>query len=133
MKKETVFARKDKNEYSDNIKKLRYWAKENLLNKVVYHPQFPDGIHFTNNGIKEFLNQPHMYFNEKNALIKSIDIIIPKAKVVGEAEDKNGNPNHHFYYLETNIREKESYIIIRLTRHNSQFTLYSIVDKIRNR
>ena len=60
----------------DRAKELRIWAKNNLLDKVAYHPAFKEGIHFTNSGIKEFLNQPHRDFYAKNELLKDIVAII---------------------------------------------------------
>ena len=117
----------------ERIKELRAWAKENLLDKEVYHPELAEIICFTSTGIKEFLNQPHKDFNAKNELLKDIDVVILKSKFVDDAEDITGNPNHHYYYLETKVEEELSYIVIRLTRHNRQYALYSIVDKIKNR
>ena len=117
----------------ERIKKLREWAKINLLGKEVSHPEFSEKIGFTSTGIKEFLNQPHQDYNAKNELLKEIDTIIPKSKIEYEAEDMKGNPNNHYYYLKTKIGENESFIVIRLTRHNNKYVLYSIVDKLKNR
>ena len=117
----------------ERIKELRAWAKDNLLDKEVNHPEFTEKIRFTNTGIKEFLNQPHKDFFAKNELLKDIVTIIQKSKVVHNAPDMKENPNNHFYYLETKIGNNPSYVVIRLTRHNNQYALYSIVDKIKNR
>ena len=117
----------------NRAKELRAWAKENLLGKVVFHTELAENIHFTSTGIKEFLNQPHKDYHAKNELIKEIDTIIPKSKLVDDAADIHGDTNKHFYYLETKIMEQPSYIVIRHTRKDNQYTLYSMVDKIRNR
>ena len=117
----------------ETIKELRAWARDNLLDKVVYHSEFEEGIRFTSTGIKEFLNQPHEHFNAKNEFLTKIDVAIPMSPVVYDAPDKNGNLNNHYYYLETKIDERPSYIVIRLTRHNNQYSLYSIVDRIKKR
>jgi hypothetical protein len=115
------------------IKELRNWAKENLHGRMVSHPEFAEAIHFTGTGIKEFLNQPHKNFYAKNELLKRIDTVIQKSKLVGHAPDVKGNTNIHFYYLETNVEDQRSYIVIKHTRHNNRYALYSIVDKIKNR
>jgi len=115
------------------IKELKEWAKNNLIGKEVIHPDFSEKICFSSTGIKEYLNQPHKHFFAKNELLKEIDEIIPKSKIVYDAEDMKGNPNNHYFYLETKICENYSYIIIRLTKHNNKYTLYSMVDKIKNR
>ena len=39
----------------DRIKQLRAWAKDNLLQKEIFHPDFPEKIGFSSSGIKEFL------------------------------------------------------------------------------
>ena len=117
----------------ERIKELRAWAKENLLHKVVYHSEFSEDIRFTSTGIKEFLNQPHRDFNAKNELLKEIINIIPKSKIVGDAPDIKGNTNNHYYYLETSIGEQPSYIVIKHTRKNNQYALYSMVDRIKKR
>jgi len=73
----------------EKIKVLRTWAKDTLLDKVVYHSEFMEGIRFTSTGIKEFLNQPHKNFDAKNELLQNIEAIIPNSKVVDDAPDKN--------------------------------------------
>ena len=117
----------------ERIKELRTWAKNNLLDKQVNHHEFSEKIRFTNTGIKEFLNQPHKDYYAKNELLKDIYTTIQESKVVHNAPDAKGNTNNHYYYLETKIRDESSYIVIRHTRHNNQYALYSIVDKIKNR
>ena len=117
----------------ERIKELRAWAKDNLLDKEVSHPEFPRNIGFSSSGIKEFLNQPHCNYFAKNELLLNLDVVIQNSKVVFDAEDMNGNPNHHFFYLLTFIEYHPSYIVIRLTRHDNKYTLYSIVDKLKNR
>jgi len=117
----------------ERIKELRAWAKDNLLRKEVFHPEFPRKIGFSSSGIKEFLNQPHCNYYAKNELLLIIDTIIPNSKIVFDAQDSKGNPNHHFFYLQTTIESNPSFIVIRLTRHDNKYTLYSIVDKIKNR
>ena len=121
------------NSSKKRVKELRKWAKENLLDKEVVHPEFVEKIGFTSTGIKEFLNQPHKDFYTKNELLKDIITILPKSKITCDAPDTNGITNNHYYYLETNIGEHISYLVIKLTRHNNKYTLYSIVDKIKNR
>ena len=47
-------------------KEIRDEAKLVLLGKVLYHPYFPHDIYINVSGIKEWLNQPHKHYAEKN-------------------------------------------------------------------
>jgi len=60
----------------ERLKELRAWAKENIAGKEVFHNGLNCNIMFTVTGIKEYLNQPHEFYLEKNELIKDILNII---------------------------------------------------------
>ena len=47
-------------------KEIRDEAKRILLERVLYHPYFPHDIYINVSGIKEWLNQPHKHYAEKN-------------------------------------------------------------------
>ena len=47
-------------------KEIRDEAKRILLGMVLYHPYFPHDIYINVSGIKEWLNQPHKQYAEKN-------------------------------------------------------------------
>jgi hypothetical protein len=113
----------DKNEYSKNIKELKDWAKENLAKKSIYHDAFGKDIKFTVTGIKEYLNQPHRYYFEKNQMIKSIQNIIKYSEYKGFTEYK-GKISHIF---EIRINEDKSWLIVN-EREDGKATLYSISD-----
>lgn len=49
---------------------IKSWAKENLLDKKVKHPNVEKEIGFSVTGIKEALNQPHKHLILKNEAIK---------------------------------------------------------------
>jgi hypothetical protein len=115
----------------EHIKELRNWAKENLVGRTVYHSAFLEGIVFTNSGIKEYLNQPHKHYHEKNEMIKDIAAVLQKSPIIADAPDKSGNTNLHFYYLATQVNGMDSYLVVRLTKHNNKCALYSIVDAIK--
>ena len=117
----------------ERIKELRAWAKDNLIGKEVFHPDFPGKIGFSNSGIKEFLNQPHCNYYAKNESLIFIIALIQASKVIHDAPDIKGNTNHHFYYLETVIDNLPSFIVIRHTMKENKYTLYTMVDKLKNR
>jgi len=56
----------------ERIKELRAWAKVNIAGKVIYHNGLKGNIMFSVSGIKEYLNQPHEFYHEKNELILDI-------------------------------------------------------------
>ena len=66
-------------------KSLQKWAQENLKGQTIIPVSFGKPIEFTTKGIKEYLNQPHKYYQEKNELIRVMPQIIKNAKYIGEA------------------------------------------------
>jgi len=123
VKKDPNTQNMDKNEYSKNIKYLRDWAKENLAQKSVYHDDFGKDIMFTVTGIKEYLNQPHRYYFEKNQLIKDIQNVIKKSEYKGFAKYM-GRTSHIF---EIEIKGDKNWIIAN-EREDGKVTFYSISD-----
>ncbi|GHT47791.1 hypothetical protein AGMMS49965_25960 [Bacteroidia bacterium] len=118
-----------KSDYEDlsvNIKNLRNWAKENILHKTVLHPKFKKEIRFTNSGVKEYLNQPHKHFNEKNELIKNIDNVIYLSEYKGNTMAHN-NKDAISHIFEIEIAGDKSWLIVREYK-NKDVVLYSISD-----
>ena len=97
----------DKSEYSETIKDLKDWAKENLANKSIYHDDFEKNIIFTVKGIKEYLNQPHKYYFEKNQMIKDMQRILKNSEYKGVTKFKD-RISHIF---EIKINNNKSWII----------------------
>jgi hypothetical protein len=65
--------------YTSNLKALYKWAKENLQSKTIIPKDFENPIKFTTKGIKEYLNQPHKFYHEKNEqLIFTVFLIAKK-------------------------------------------------------
>ena len=113
----------NKNECSESIKELKYWAKENLAKKSIYHDVFGKNIEFTVTGIKEYLNQPHKHYFEKNQMIKGIQNTIKNSEYKGFTEYK-GRISHIF---EIEINKDKSWIIVN-EREDGKATFYSISD-----
>jgi hypothetical protein len=108
------------------IKKLRDWAREHLQQELIYHDDFGKKIRFTGRGIKEYLNQPHKYFSEKNELIKDINSVIKKSVYKGYAPAHN-NINAVSHIFETEIGGDKSWLIIR-EYQNGDTVFYSVSD-----
>ena len=107
----------------ERIKELRGFAKINLLDTTINHPELSKEIHFTNKGVKEFLNQPHKLYYEKNELIKNIQHVIKNSDYKGVVNHK-GKTSHIF---EIEIRGEKSWIIANEYQGRG-VTFYSISD-----
>ena len=105
------------------IRELRTWAKENLAGKEVYHSVLKDNIQFTISGIKEYLNQPHEFYNEKNELIKDIQNVIRKSEYMGLVNFKDRIS--HIFKIE--IMKKNSWLIANEYKGRG-IIFYSISD-----
>ena len=105
------------------IKELRDWAKKNLAQKSVYHDDFGKDILFTVTGIKEYLNQPHRYYFEKNQMIKDIQNILKNSDYKGITRYM-GRTSHIF---EIEIKGDKNWCIAN-ERADGKVTFYSISD-----
>lgn len=113
---------------------LRTRAKEikqevsNLKDEVLHNPKFPHDVHITMRGIKEWLNQPHEHFREKNELLLSIKDVFANAQYLGPIDDhKKHNGVVMGYIFETEVSNDTSWIIVHQTRWD-EYVLYSISD-----
>jgi len=107
----------------DRIKELRTWAKENIAGKEVFHIGLNGNIMFTVTGIKEFLNQPHEFYYEKNELIKDILNVIISSDYLGFVNFKE-RKSHIF---EISILGKCSWLIANEYKGRG-IIFYSISD-----
>jgi hypothetical protein len=107
----------------ERIKELRSWAKNNIAGKEVFHKELKNNINFTVTGIKEYLNQPHEFYYEKNEMIKDVQGIVKDSKYMGYVNFKN-RISHIF---EIEIKRKNSWLIAN--EHQGRgITFYSISD-----
>lgn len=101
----------------------RKWAKENIQGKTISHPQLKSEIQISGHGIKEFTNQPHKHFFEKNKLMRNIFSVVSKSEYMGITRYK-GRVSHIF---EIEIKGDKSWIIAN--EHTGKgIVLYSITD-----
>ncbi len=111
-------------------KEIQISLKKSLVEhrEVVKHRDIKDDILFTTRGIKEALNQPHKYREEKNEAVAKIKDILPKSKYISSANSTKGG-KAIYHYLETEIKGEASFIVLK--EEEGRITFYSIVDKIR--
>ena len=92
---------------------------------ITIHNEFD--INISVGGIKEFLNQPHEQYFEKNELITQIDEVLYSAKYLGinTTYKQKGLKNSHIYKIE--IKGKDSWIIVR-EYDDGRFIFYGCSD-----
>ena len=69
-------------------KEIRVEAKRILLGKVLYHPYFPHDIYINVSGIKEWLNQPHKHYAEKNEALLQLPELLLNSEYLGAKPDE---------------------------------------------
>ena len=78
--------------------------------------------------IKEWLNQPHEQYREKNELLLSVSELFAKAKYLGYGEDaKKRKDVVHSHVFETEIKGKKSWILVHEMKWG-EYVLHSISD-----
>lgn len=101
----------------------RRWAQKNIKGKIISHPEMTEKIQISGGGIKEFTNQPHKHFFEKNKLIRDIVNVVEKSEYKGVTYYK-GRKSHIF---EIKIKGDKAWIIANEYKGRGIF-LYSISD-----
>lgn len=118
---------KPKNPLTEEQKKRRdeifEYAKKNMKNIEIKHPQLNEPIKLYTNGLNEFLNQPHKHYLEKNEMILNIENVLSKSKYVGVSNHK-GKLSHIF---ETELKGEKTWIIID-DKKGRGLGVYSISD-----
>jgi hypothetical protein len=104
-------------------KAVRKWAKENIQGTTVKHADFEKGIQISGKGIREFTNQPHKFFFEKNNLLKDIQGVFDKATYKGETIWKD-RKSHIFEIV---LMGEKNYLIVNEYNRDKPI-LYSITD-----
>lgn len=112
-------------------KRVRDWAKANLVGKSILLPGLGWEVTFTVNGIKEAVNQPHRHIHHKNEAIINIETTLPNAEFIKSEIDQTGGSNLEFHYFKTTINNDESFIVLKEIKKEGKIIFYSIVDKIR--
>jgi len=111
-------------------KEIRETAKSILLGKVVSHPDFSHEIFINVSGIKEWLNQPHIHYNEKNEVLLTLPDLLRGSEYIDAVPDPKGRDyivaSHLF---KTKICESDSWIVVNETKWH-EYLVHSISDNI---
>lgn len=101
---------------------------EFLKNERLDNPGFPQEIQVTGKAVKEWLNQPHRHYAEKNELLPGIRNVIRDAVYRGWTPYHKGNPMYvRSHIFETEVLGDKSWIIVREDIHGNM-VLHSISD-----
>jgi hypothetical protein len=94
---------------TEGAKATRQWAKENIQGTTVKHFIFEKEIQISGGGIREFTNQPHKHFFEKNDLLKDLQgLFNSKTTIYRGITAWKGRKSHIF---EITLMGEKSYII----------------------
>ena len=111
-------------ERAKEIRKEAEFLKETLLT----NGGFGHEVKVYGSSIKEWLNQPHEQYREKNELLLSVPNVFAKAKYLGYGEDaKNRRDVVHSHVFETEIKGKKSWILVHEMKWG-ECVLHSISD-----
>ena len=111
-------------------KEIKDIAKHLLIGKVLSHPRVPFEMHIKVSGIKEWLNQPHIHYNEKNEALLTLPELLRNAEYVSKVQD----PKRRDYIVashlfKTEICGSDSWIIVNETIWN-ECIVHSVSDNI---
>lgn len=109
-------------------KDLWEWSKENLKGEVLRNRDFDKDIVITNKGLKEFLNQPHKHFAEKNELVKNIHSVLQYSEYIGVSDyHKDDKFIKYSHVFEIELGGEKTWLIAR-EDVTGKVTLYSVSD-----
>ena len=117
---------KKKEQTAKRRKEIRAYMADHL-NDQLKNPDFSKTVTMSGGTVKEFLNQPHVHYMEKNELLMDIKKIFKKAKYLGinPTYEKKGLKYSHIFEIE--IIGDKSWLLVREYTDGRCF-LYSCSD-----
>ena len=116
-------------ELSEAVRARRKEIREeaqSLISHIFIHPEFKKEARISNTGIKEWINQPHKHYAEKNELLLKLKEVFPTTHYDGWIKGKN-NPKIKVHLFGTEISGDKSWILVR-EHPNGQILFYSVSD-----
>ena len=80
--------------------------------RMLHNNDFGKDIVVSMASIKEWLNQPHKWITEKNALLPVIENVIAESNYIGYGPDKH-DPDITMHLFEITIHGEKSWVIVR--------------------
>ena len=111
----------------DDAKQTRHKAKI-LQGAYIENGGFNGKVSISKNSIKEWINQPFRYVNEKNRMLLDIKSIFGNATYLGTADNHKGVKDVvRSHIFETSVKDIKAYIIVREYTWGD-FVLHSISE-----
>lgn len=103
-------------------------AVKPLQGTAVSNPDFPHEIKISGNTIKEWTNQPHKHFREKNRMLLDIKKVMKNARYIGKTDNhKNAKRVIGSHIFEYELSSEKTWIIVR-EYDWGEMVLHSITD-----
>jgi hypothetical protein len=99
---------------------------EKFLEVQLTNEDFGKTVSLTRKGIKEWTNQPHMHYMEKNEMLLRIDKVLKSSRYMGSGPDEH-NASIIMHLFETEIEGDKTWIIVR-EMSDGTVRLHSISD-----
>ena len=102
-------------EDKERMRRQRAEIKEQarfLTSRTLHNNDFGKDIVVSMASIKEWLNQPHKWITEKNALLPVIENVIAESNYIGYGPDKH-DPDITMHLFEITIHGEKSWVIVR--------------------
>lgn len=110
-------------------KQIQREAAASIKGTIITNEEFGRPIRVTGRGIREWLNQPHAHYREKNEMLLHIDKVLQEAKYMGNTPYIKDNPMFFgVHVFATEINGDVSYILV-LEDVSGEYILYSISDR----
>ena len=106
------------------VGEIKSVAKKSIQGITIENQNFPHKVTITERSIKEWLNQPHKYFDDKNKLLLKIQEVFQNSSYKGVSHFKE-IPAHIF---EITLCGEKSWIVVR--EYPDGFRLHSISDSL---
>lgn len=116
-----------KEAYKKRMKEIRSDVAP-LKNEVFVNIGFPHDMTISGTSIKEWLNQPHKHYKEKNEMLYNLKQVILDSKYMGwtvDSKSREGIVRSHIF--ETEIADEKNWIIVHETAWHT-FQIHSISD-----
>ena len=122
----------NKENFKEQVKKAKIWAKNNLAGKKVYHKEIGAEIIFTKEGIKHAISAKNYYLKVK--LIYYAENLLENSKILSKEKDKKNRPDiKNIYRLINTFQYKKRkyliYIIIRETKKGYIYYDHGLIKK----
>ena len=104
-----------KNSLPESVKSRRKEIKseaKKLTSVTLHHPVFNKDVTITRDTIREWTNQPHCNYAEKNEMLLNIEEVFRKSEYLGYGPDKHSS-NITAHFFKTKVGNVDSWIIVR--------------------